>query len=117
MSHDPNHDHAVGSSDGGSATGVLEGPSRRVAPPVRKPRHLPPYRVLLHNDPVNTFEHVILSIVDLTTISTKQAIERTVEAHESGISLLLVTHQERAELYQEQFLSVKITVTIEPMEE
>lgn len=82
--------------------------------PVRRPRTLPPYRVLLHNDNVNTFEHVIRSIVQLTTLGPEEAIERTVEAHETGVALLLVTHQERAELYQEQFASVQLTVTIEP---
>ena len=38
------------------------------------------------------------------------------EAHETGIALLLVTHKERAELYQEQFQSKGLTVTIEPAE-
>lgn len=90
----------------------------RVAPkkaPARvKPRKLPPYKVLLHNDDVSTFEHVILSIVDLTPLSTEAAFEKTLIAHDQGLVLLLVTHKERAELYQEQFTSVKLTVTIEP---
>ena len=42
---------------------------------------------------------------------------RTVEANQSGLSLLLVTHKERAELYQEQFQSKGLTVTIEPAEQ
>jgi len=70
--------------------------------------------VLLHNDEVNTFEHVILSIMRLTGITQEAAIEKTIEAHESGVALLLVTHQERAELYMDQFTSLKLTVTIEP---
>jgi ATP-dependent Clp protease adapter protein ClpS len=36
------------------------------------------------------------------------------EAHTTGVSLVLVTHKERAELYEEQFRSVLLTVTIEP---
>ena len=43
-----------------------------------------------------------------------EAAQRALEAHETGVSLLLVTHQERAELYQEQFASCGLTVTIEP---
>ncbi len=77
---------------------------------------LPPYKVLLHNDDVNTFEHVILSILKLTRLTQEEAIERTVEAHERGISLLLVTHKERAELYCEQFATYQVTVTCEPDE-
>jgi len=70
--------------------------------------------VLLHNDDVNTVEHVILSIVKLTTLSTEDAVSRTLEAHNNGLALLLITHKERAELYQEQFASLSLTVTIEP---
>jgi ATP-dependent Clp protease adaptor protein ClpS len=81
-----------------------------------KPKHLPPYKVLLHNDEVNTFEHVITSIVKLTTLSTQEAIIRTLEAHESGLALLLTTHRERAELFIEQFASLSLKTTAEPAE-
>ncbi len=82
-------------------------------PPARKPKQLPPFKVLLHNDDVNTFEHVILAVMKLAALPLEAAIEKTVEAHESGVALLLVTHQERAELYVDQFMSMKLTVTIE----
>ena len=103
-------------SQGDGAVATLNAPAKRPAPTDRKPKQLPPYRVLLHNDDVNTVEHVVLSIIELTTLNEQDAIERTLEAHETGVALLLVTHKERAELYQEQFMSVKLTVTIEPTE-
>ncbi len=99
--------------DGATAVAPLIKPSQ----PIRKPKQLPPYKVLLHNDPVNTFDHVIKSIVQLTPLNVEDAIERTVEAHESGLSLLLVTHKERAELYAEQFTSLKLSISIEPDQE
>ncbi len=77
-------------------------------------RLLPPYRVILHNDDVNTFEHVITAIRQITPLEVEEAIEKTVEAHNSGVSMLLVTHQERAELYVEQFATKSLTVTCEP---
>lgn len=77
---------------------------------------LPPYRVILHNDDVNTFEHVILTILRLTDLTEQEAVERTIEAHENRCALLLVTHRERAELYVEQFASFSLTVTCEPEE-
>ena len=40
--------------------------------------------------------------------------ERVLEAHRTGVSLLLSTHQEHAELLAEQFASKSLTVTIEP---
>ena len=36
------------------------------------------------------------------------------EAHKSGVALLLVTHKERAELYLDQFQSMGLSVSIEP---
>lgn len=82
----------------------------------QKRRLLPPYRVILHNDDVNSFEHVILTILKLTPLSERDAVERTIEAHETGHALLLVTTRERAELYCEQFASCKLLVTCEPDE-
>ena len=80
----------------------------------RKVRQLPPWKVLLHNDDVNTIEDVILAILRLTPLGEKEAILRTIEAHERGSALLLVTNRERAELYVEQFASMRLTVTCEP---
>lgn len=74
---------------------------------------LPPYKVLLHNDEVNTFEHVVMTVLKLTKLTAEDAFAKTLEAHEKGVSLLLVTHKERAELYVEQFATFKLTVTCE----
>ena len=98
---------------------VQEPPTKRQAskkrqPAKKPPKHLPPYKVLLHNDDVSEFEYVILTICRITTLSPQEADLRAQEAHRTGVSLLLVTHKERAELYQEQFTSAKLTVTIEP---
>ncbi len=88
----------------------------KTAPAQTIPKPLPPYKVILHNDDVNEVGHVVQTIVTLTTLNTQAAQERTLEAHVQGQSLLLVTHKERAELYQEQFQSAKLVVTIEPDE-
>jgi len=104
----------VETSGGGSITALAT--VKKPAPTKRKPKQLPPYKVLLHNDDVNSFEHVIVSILKLTTISPQDAILRTLEAHETGVALLLVTHRERAELYVEQFATFKLIVTVEPDE-
>ncbi|MBP9024865.1 MAG: ATP-dependent Clp protease adaptor ClpS [Phycisphaerae bacterium] len=80
----------------------------------QKTRRLPPFRVILHNDDVNTVDHVVRTIVKLTPLNTEEAVARTLEAHETGSSMLLVTHKERAELYVEQFASCKLNVTCEP---
>jgi ATP-dependent Clp protease adapter protein ClpS len=92
-----------------------------VPEPVERPyepasEELPPYRVLLHNDDVNAIGEVIDSIMTLTPLSRADAVQKTLEAHRAGLSLLLITHKERAELYVEQFASRKLTVTIDAIE-
>lgn len=86
----------------------------RPAPSEPKVDHLPPFSVLLHNDDVNDMNYVVQTIVDLTPLGTRQATLAMLEAHTRGLALLLTTHRERAELYQEQFASKSLRVTIEP---
>ena len=97
---------------GNSATAV----QTRPAPPATKKDRLPPFRVLRHNDPVNLMQHVVETIVAITPLPQHEAFKRMLEAHQRGVALLLVTHRERAELYQEQFRSRRLTVSIEPAE-
>ena len=89
------------------------GPGLKENPADGKVDHLPPYRVLLHNDDVSSFDHVIETLVDLTPLSPPAAEAVTWEAHKTGVALVLVTHRERAELYVDQFKSKSLVVTIE----
>lgn len=100
------------SASGGAATATKPRPAR----PARKAEHLPPWRVLLHNDDVNDMLHVVESIVALTPLGREEAVTRMMEAHITGVAMLLITHRERAELYRDQFRSKRLTVTIEPTE-
>src|SRR6187551_3049810 len=99
-----------------SGTAVKPKKSRKSSPAKKPPQPLPPWKVLLHNDDKNDIDFVVTTVVALTPLNEKEAITRTLEAHDSGLSLLLITHKERAELYQEQFQSKGLTVTIEPAE-
>ena len=99
---------AEAQTPGGASTAVL--------PEVAPPKLLPPYKVILHNDDVNSIDHVVETIMTLTALNLEDAVQRTVEAHHTGCALILVTHRERAELYQEQFHSASLTVTVEPAE-
>ena len=81
-------------------------------PPQRKPMR--GWAVLLHNDDVNDFAFVARSVIEFARLPHADAVERTIEAHESGVALLVVTHRERAELIEEQFRTRGLTVTIEP---
>jgi ATP-dependent Clp protease adapter protein ClpS len=88
--------------------------TRKKSPAKKPPKPLPPWRVLLHNDDKNDVMFVVETIVMLTPLNRQDAELRTVEANDTGVSLLLVTHRERAELYKDQFESKGLTVSIEP---
>lgn len=81
--------------------------------------HLPQFKVLLLNDPINIFGDVVKAVKELTPIKDhKEAFEKVLEAHNTGVSLLIITHKERAELYKEQFFAhvPPIHISIEPVE-
>jgi ATP-dependent Clp protease adaptor protein ClpS len=105
----------VKSSDEQPGATATQAPPKAV-PKKKPPQPLPPWKVLLHNDDHNDFEFVIITMMTLTPLNQEDAVRRTLEAHESGVALLLTTHKERAELYRDQFGSKGLTVTIEPAE-
>lgn len=100
---DPEHDQS-----GGNATAT----TTKTSPP--RVDRLPPWCVLLHNDHVNEMGYVVDTVLSLTSLKRPDAIMRTFEAHHTGLTLLLTTHREHAELLSEQFKSKRLTVTIEP---
>jgi ATP-dependent Clp protease adapter protein ClpS len=107
--------------DGGGESGTATAkPKRKSAkkksPKKQPPGLLPPWKVLLHNDDKNDVLFVVATIIELTPLKEQDAKLRTLEAHQTGVSLLLTTHKERAELYKDQFESKGLTVTIEPAE-
>lgn len=87
-------------------------PSTKPAPP--KVDRLPPWRVILHNDDVNDVGYVVETIIELVHVNPRQALLCTLTAHRTGLSLLVCTHREKAELLQDQFKCKALTVTIEP---
>ena len=104
-----------GGGGGGTATVKLKR-ARKPAPKKGPPGMLPPWKVLLHNDDKSEMGFVIATIVELTPLNEQAAKLRMLEAHETGVALLLTTHKERAELYKDQFESKGLTVSIEPAE-
>jgi len=82
---------------------------------LRKPS--PRYRVLLHNDPVNTMEYVIATLRQVVPqLSEQDAVAVMLEAHNTGVGLVIVCDLEPAEFYSESLKSKGLTSTIEPEE-
>lgn len=106
----PAPDGGTGSSS--TATAKPKRSAKR-SPKKKPPGMLPPWKVLLHNDHKNAREFVTHTIVELTPLNQQEAELRMNEADKTGVALILVTHKERAELYQDQFQSKGLTVSIE----
>ena len=96
------------SQDGGTVAAT------RTRPAPSRVNRLPQWKVLLHNDDVNEMGYVVHAITRLTPLKAQEAITRMLEAHASGVALLMTTHREHAELLEDQFASMRLTVTTEP---
>ena len=75
---------------------------------------LPPYNVLLHNDDVNSMDHVVRSLVrSVPGLSRAAAVSIMLEAHLTGVAVVTTCPLELAELYRERLESCGLTATIE----
>jgi len=87
----------------------------------------PPYAVILHNDPVNTIDFVIGVLQKVFGYALEKAFLLTVEAHETGRSIVWTGSLEIAELHAERIQACgpdpdrrdagarRLGVTVEPL--
>ncbi|MEB3293269.1 MAG: ATP-dependent Clp protease adapter ClpS [Synechococcales bacterium] len=77
----------------------------------------PRYRVLLHNDPFNTMEYVVQTLMQtVPSLTQPQAVSIMMEAHTNGVALVITCALEPAEFYSETLKSHGLDSTIEPDE-
>ena len=95
-----------------------EGKNNNAAVLEKKPAKLknksPKYKVLLHNDPVNSMEYVTNSLREVVPqLSEQDAIAIMLEAHNTGVGLVIVCDLEPAEFYSESLKAKGISSSIE----
>ena len=74
----------------------------------------PKYKVLLHNDPVNSMEYVTVTLREVVPqLSEQDAISIMLEAHNNGLGLVIICDLEPAEFYSESLKSKGLTSSIE----
>jgi len=74
----------------------------------------PKYKVLLHNDPVNTMDYVVATLRQVVPqLSEQDALNIMLETHNSGVGLVIVCDLEPAEFYSESLKAKGLTSTIE----
>ncbi len=77
-------------------------------------KNSPRYKVLLHNDPVNTMEYVVLTLRQVVPqLSEQDAMAVMLEAHNTGIGLVIICDLEPAEFYSETLNAKGLTSTLE----
>lgn len=74
---------------------------------------LPPYTLVLHNDDVNSMDHVVRALlVSVPELTVERAVEVMLTAHEHGRADVITCPLERAELYRDRLESHGLTATI-----
>ena len=90
-------------------------PGTKTAPAVeREALIMPRYKVLLHNDDVNSMEHVVKALRQVFKFDEQECIRLMVEAHNNGLALCAIEPLEQAELHRDQLISFSLVATIEP---
>lgn len=78
-------------------------------------RVLPPWLVVLHNDDVNSMDHVVRSLLRcVPSLTPEDAIEIMFTAHHHGEAEVITCPKEAAEHYRARLESCGLTATIEP---
>ena len=75
---------------------------------------LPRYRVLLHNDDVNSMDHVVRTLQRVFKFEHAECERIMLEAHKNGVALCTIEPLEQAELHRDQLVSFSLIATIEP---
>ena len=82
---------------------------------VQRVRKLSPkYKVLLHNDPVNTMDYVVNTLRQVVPqLSEQDALNIMLETHNNGVGLVITCDLEPAEFYSESLKAKGLTSSIE----
>lgn len=75
---------------------------------------VPRYRVILHNDDVNSMEHIIRSLQRVFKFELQECERIMLEAHFKGLAVCAIEPLEQAELHRDQLTSFSLIVTLEP---
>ena len=74
----------------------------------------PLYKVLLHNDPINAMDYVVNSLREVVpSLSEQHALAIMLEAHNTGLGLVIICDLEPAEFYCESLKSKGLSSSIE----
>ncbi len=77
--------------------------------------HVQRFAVILHNDDVNSMEHVVDALLQsIPTLSEQDAVNAMMDAHTEGKAVVTVCPKETAEFYRDRLQSFSVGASIEP---
>ena len=76
-------------------------------------RTIPFYKCICHNDNHNSFDHVIKTFIEVFHFQYEEAVIKTREVHEKGLSIVAIEPKEHAEFHRDKLQSASLTATIE----
>jgi ATP-dependent Clp protease adaptor protein ClpS len=74
---------------------------------------IPRYKVLLHNDDVNTMDHVIKALMQVFKFDQPVCERIMMTAHQNGMAVCTTEPLEQAEFHRDQLISFSLVATIE----
>ncbi len=89
-------------------------------PETKSPRHAAPelarrHAVILHNDEVNSMDHVVDALLhSVPELSHHDAVSVMLEAHTKGRAVVTVRPLTTAQLYRDRLWSLGLEATVEP---
>ena len=76
--------------------------------------HVHGYAVILHNDDVNSMEHVVDALLkSVPTLSEQDAVRVMMDAHTEGRAVITICPLETAEFYRDRLQSFSLGASIE----
>jgi ATP-dependent Clp protease adaptor protein ClpS len=77
-------------------------------------QHIPHYAVILHNDEVHSIDYVVDALLkSVPGLTQPEAIDITMETHNTGKSVVIVCPLEQAEHYRDRIKTYSLGCTIE----
>ena len=82
-------------------------PDVKTVPKIDEQTRLTPmWRVLIHNDPVTPMDLVVAVLLEIWKLGLPDSVRIMMEAHETGVALVVVETQEQAEFHIDRAHSI-----------
>jgi ATP-dependent Clp protease adaptor protein ClpS len=92
---------------------TVEAPAQPTLNPESLSFDEPLWAVIVWNDDVNTFEHVIRAMVEILAHTVDRAEQLTIKVHQEGRSIVAVRPKEEAQVAVHKFLERRIQASLE----